>query len=87
MWQHVHKRVDGVLQCYGVDDEFWLELVHFVQRRETLRIVHEAESARVDVEYGGFMVETQQVDEETAHFASTKYEYSHVRYFTLNIKH
>ena len=71
------EHVEGVFERDGVHYQFGAEAVDFLERGEAQGVVHEAQALRVDVVDGCLVVETEQVDEEGAHLARAKDEYSH----------
>ena len=70
--------VERIFQAHAVDDEVGTERVDFVERGETLRVVEKTHALRIDVIDGDFVVETQQVGEEGAHFSGSENEDFHI---------
>ena len=75
--------VECVFQTDGIDDEVGAESLDFVHRRETLRIVQETHTLRIDVIDSDFVFKTQQVGEEGAHLAGSENEDFHSK-LTMN---
>jgi len=71
VWNHLVEHLQRVLEADGIDDQFGLKCVNLIQRRETLGVVHEAESLGVDVVHSHLVVERQQVGEERPHLTCT----------------
>lgn len=57
MGDDLAEDINGVLQGYGVDDEFWMELVDLVGCGEALGIIEEAHAFGIYLIDGAFMVE------------------------------
>ena len=62
----------GIFQRYGIDDQLWAEGLNFFKRCEALGVIGKAQAVRVDVVNRSFVVETQEVNEERAHFSGAK---------------
>lgn len=69
--------VERVFQRNGVDDELGFEIVNFLQGGETLGVIHEPKSFRVNVIDSRLVVKTQEVHEERAHFSGSENEDAH----------
>ncbi len=72
------KHREGVFQRHGIDDQFGAEGLNLFKRCEALGVIHEAQTARVDVVNGSFVVETQEVYEECPHFAGAEDKDFHI---------
>ena len=69
VWYHLLEGWYGVFHCHGVDDELWLELAYLLQFGEAQRVVCEAQSSGVFLEYRCLVLEAEQVEEEASHLS------------------
>ena len=67
--KHLLEGWDGELHRHGIDDEFWGERLHLVERGEALAVIGEAHAFRVFLIDGRLVVETEQVEKETPHLS------------------
>ncbi len=73
MWQHFVECGNGVLHRHGIDDKLRTETFNLLQRSEAPAVVREAHPHGVFLVYGRLVVETEQVEEKTAHLACSQY--------------
>ena len=76
-WQHLAEGVQCVFHRSGIDDQFRLELLDFLQCSEAVGVVDKTQLVRVDIEHSRLVLETQYICKERAHFPGSKYKYSH----------
>ena len=72
-WYNLLKYRDGILQRDCIDEQLRTELAYLLVGGETLTVICEAHTTCITFEDCHFVVETQQVDEETAHLACAHY--------------
>src|SRR5574344_1268475 len=72
MRQHFFECRYRIFHRHGVDDQLGFERVYLLECGETLCIVREAHTFRILLVHGGFVVKTEQVEEEAAHFSGSK---------------
>ena len=75
--EHLPERVERIFYRSGVDDQFGLEFLDFLDFREAVTVVHEPQALRIDVIYGHFVLKAQHVGKEGAHFPGSQDQYSH----------
>ena len=66
---HLLEHRNSVFQRDGIDQQFRLELLNFLIRREALTIVGKAHALGITLKDSHLVVEAQQVDEETSHLS------------------
>jgi hypothetical protein len=80
MWEEgddLAEGVEGVVECDAVDDDMRVKAGDFERLLKAQGVVEEAKALGVIFEDGDFVVETEEVGEESAHFAGTEDKYLH----------